>query len=103
MKYKKIVINTCFGGFSLSEQAYQEMNIKWDGYGYDFDEPEKRTNRKLIACIEKLREKANGRFADLRVIKIPYNHEFYIYDYDGVEKVYSAEQLFINGIKLEGE
>ena len=33
---KKVVLNGCYGGFSLSEKAYNFLNIAWDGYGYDF-------------------------------------------------------------------
>ena len=30
----KIVINGCFGGFGLSEAAFKELGVTWDGYGY---------------------------------------------------------------------
>lgn len=30
----KVVINKCFGGFSISEEAFKCLNLKWDGYGY---------------------------------------------------------------------
>lgn len=29
----KVVINTCYGGFSISEEAFKLLNLKWTGYG----------------------------------------------------------------------
>ena len=33
----KIVKNSCYGGFALSEEAYNYFDLPWDGYGYDFN------------------------------------------------------------------
>jgi hypothetical protein len=67
----KVVINDCIGGFSLSELAYTEIGITWDGYGYlDFDEG--RDNPKLVAAVEKLGPMACGEHCTkLKVIEIP--------------------------------
>ena len=46
----QIVINRCSGGFGLSEEAYAYL---------------------LIDCIETLGDRANGRFARLKVVEIP--------------------------------
>lgn len=81
----KIAINKCYGGFGLSEKAYEFLGLEWDGYGYDFNND--RTNENLIRCIEELGEKANGRFAELKVIEIPDDVEFEIEEYDGFEWV----------------
>ena len=64
----KIVINCCFGGFSLSKEAYDFLGYEWDYYGYlhyhedfeDMDIKEFRTHPKLIECVEILGKKASG-------------------------------------------
>ena len=68
----KIAINTCYGVFGLSREAYEFLGMEWDGYGYasgtEFDTHcfENRINPKLIECIEMLGEKANGNYASLK-------------------------------------
>ena len=52
---------------------------------FDFDID--RTDPDLIAVIEKLGEKANGRCAELSIIEIPDGIEWGIYNYDGIESV----------------
>lgn len=81
----KIVINTCFGGFGLSEEAYSHMELKWDEYGHG--DSLERTDPKLVECVETLGDKANGRHASLKVVDIPDDVEYYIHDYDGVEHI----------------
>lgn len=85
----KIVINKCYGGYSLSKEAYEYLGLEWAnnwigcGYAYKDD----RTNPDLIACVESLGEKANGAFAELKVVKIPDDVDWEIEDYDGLEWV----------------
>ena len=81
----KVVINTCFGGFSVSRAVYEYMGIEWDGYGYAFNED--RANPKLIECIEHLGSSADGSCAELKVVEIPDNVEWCIEEYDGREWV----------------
>ena len=56
----KVVINGCYGGFSLSDEALDYLGIPGGSrYTYDND----RTNPKLVECVEKLgteRERAMG-------------------------------------------
>jgi hypothetical protein len=81
----KVVINKCFGGFGLSEDAYKEMGMEWDGYGHAAEV--KRSDPKLVLAVEKLGDKANGFFAKLEVIEIPDGTDYTIEEYDGVEHV----------------
>jgi hypothetical protein len=86
----KVVINRCFGGFSLSKEAYDFLGLEWDGYGFAFKEPEPeiRTDPKLIECVKTLgSKKASGRCAQLKVVRVPDNIEWYIDNYDGLETV----------------
>ena len=86
----KIVINTCFGGYGLSEEAYKYMGLEWDSYGFAPDIS--RTDSKLIECVETLGEKADGLFARLKVVEIPDNINWYINNYDGMETVEEAHR-----------
>lgn len=83
----KIVINKCFGGFGLSEKAYEFLGLKWDGYGYAYIDKDKRTDPKLIECIEKLGAEANGFCAKLGIVEIPDKVDWEIEEYDGNEWV----------------
>ena len=81
----KVVINCCYGGFSLSKEAYDYLGIEWDGYGFEYDD--ERTNPKLIEVVETLGQSASGACADLKVIEIPEGIKWYISEYDGFETV----------------
>jgi hypothetical protein len=140
----KVVINSCFGGFSLSHKAVMEYatlkklklypeidNRQKEIYGEKatFDNPRvlvhyykvkpekyhkycekwlkedgdyRRINAKdwyfsggdiprndfdLIKVIEKLRDKANGRCAKLKIVEIPDGVEYVIQEYDGNEHI----------------
>tara|TARA_R110000868_G_scaffold270804_1_gene530248 strand:- start:1659 stop:1934 length:276 start_codon:yes stop_codon:yes gene_type:complete len=82
----KIVINTCFGGFSLSKEAYKFLGLEWIGkFGFAFFD--ERTNHKLIECVEQLGKAANGEYSDLKVVEIPDDIEYSIKEYDGKEHI----------------
>lgn len=89
---KKVVINTRFGGYSLSKEAYKFLGIEWDGYGFEFDND--RTNPDLVRCVETLGKAADGRFAKLKVVKIPDDVEWEIDDYDGLETVHEVHRVW---------
>ena len=84
-KMIKVVINGCFGGFGLSREAYDFLEIPWDGFGYAYMND--RTNPKLIECIETLGKKANGSCANLIIVEVPDNVDWYIDEYDGSESI----------------
>ena len=98
----KIVINKCYGGFSLSEAVYKELGIEWDTYGYLSNEDlgiksdhynAYRSNEKLIKAIEKLGvEKSSGNLSELKIVEIPNNVDFYIDDYDGIESIHEQHR-----------
>jgi hypothetical protein len=81
----KIVINRCYGGFGLSKDAYEFLGKEWDGYG--FASCIKRTDPKLVECVETLGSKANGNFANLKVVEIPNDVTWEIDEYDGMETI----------------
>tara|TARA_B100000949_G_scaffold213979_1_gene209196 strand:+ start:514 stop:828 length:315 start_codon:yes stop_codon:yes gene_type:complete len=95
----KVVINTCYGGFSLSKTVVNKyLKQKWDGYNpinicecydckvlaYDIS----RTDKILIAMLEENPNLTDtyGN-ANLKVVEIPDDVEWEIADYDGKEWV----------------
>lgn len=84
----KIVINKCYGGFSLSYDAevmYCELVGKEvDGWGC---REVQRNDPKLIEVVEALGEQANSRLSDLKIVEIPDDVEWHIEQYDGMEWV----------------
>jgi len=85
METRKVVINTCWGGFGLSDKARTAL-----GAGYEFDWEIARDDPKLVEVVEKLGAEANRRHAHLKVVEIPKDVVWFIHDYDGKEHV--AEQ-----------
>ena len=79
----KIVINTCYGGFGLSEEACKLLNCKNGGYSYS--DYAKRGDPKLVEVVEKLGEKANGNCAKLKIEEV--EGRFKIDYYDGLESI----------------
>ena len=88
----KVVVNRCCGGFGLSKEAYEYLGLVWDNYGYKYSDYNARTDKKLIECVETLGYKANGRFADLEVVEIPDDVEWYIDNYDGIETIHEVHR-----------
>lgn len=101
----KIVVNRCFGGFSLSAAVAAELGITDPSrlkYGFrpdpqDFgldptlwsDGVEVRSAPRLIEAIEKVGIKeAAGEYASLEIVEVPDDATtVYIRDYDGRETV----------------
>jgi len=79
----KIVINTCFGGFSLSDFAATALELD---SRYDYIP---RTDARLISLIEEYgSELCSGSYAELEVVNIPDEAtDWTIQEYDGNEDV----------------
>lgn len=140
-KIRKVVINRCHGGFSLSNDAmmfyakksgfklypfiakrrtdgsvdfhnfeiyvgqednfcihYSKKPLKngkydekayFDARGFERDDPV------LIAVVEELGAKANGRCADLKIAEIPSDVNFQIDEYDGLEQVEETHRTWV--------
>jgi len=84
-----IVINTCYGGFSLSKRATQ-MYAAYKGQPAEevYGRGVPRGDPVLLAVINQIgAEEASGDFADLKVVEIPDDVEWTIEEYDGKEWV----------------
>ena len=107
---KEIVINACYGGFGLSRQAFlrlRELGCKealeepdygecWStrrgprrdyGDGDSFGANVPRDDPLLVKVVKELKEAANGRCAELKVVEIPDDVDWRVEEYDGVEWV----------------
>lgn len=88
MQTRKIVINTCFGGFNLSDKAigmYASLTNKLfdDVHTWEID----RADPALVQVVEELGKKADGEFSQLKVVEIPADVQWQIGEYDGIEWV----------------
>jgi hypothetical protein len=84
----KIAINTCYGGFGLSELAlieYKRRANVADHYFFDYDIA--RDDPNLIDIVEEWGQAACSRYSDLRIVEIPDDVEWQIEEYDGMEWV----------------
>ena len=136
-KFKEVVINSCFGGFGLSDAAYEELielgvpvrkyieekrnpktglydikeqnnegkvifdrnlslgegsfndelRIEMMGRYWDCWLDDDRENPLLIKVVKKLGKKASNRFSELKIVKIPFETEYVIDEYDGQEHI----------------
>ena len=107
----KIVINTCYGGFGLSEKAtmlygkkaglniiavpdkkfksiinYYLNEVPDDNYFVDWDI--KRDDPILVEVVEELGAESNGEYAKLKVVEIPDNVvDWRLEEYNGRERI----------------
>ena len=103
----KVVLNSCYGGFSLSKAAIQMLIDKHgldidSDYGYvdngdfgidDDNMDAYRMDKRLISVVKKLGvDKASGDCARLRIVDVPDDvvdvHGWYISDYDGIDSIH---------------
>lgn len=99
----KIVINRCFGGYGLSKEAVEYMAARGNeeakacleanrtnasAFGFNsYSMDEDRTSPILIEAVEALGDRASGYLAQLEIIEIPDDVDYYIHEYDGMESV----------------
>lgn len=78
------VLNKCFGGWSLSDWAVEQLGVE-DNYACLTD----IELDKLIQLINEVgSEKVSGRHAKLQVVEIPDNcTDYEIDEYDGIERI----------------
>lgn len=84
----KVVINTCIGGFGLSEVAKTRYENETGSDYYDWDIP--RNDPILVSIVEELDEDSWGKYAELKVVEIPDGIEWHISE-DDTGKEWIAE------------
>lgn len=91
----KVVINACFGGFSLSAQAIAWLKERGVTAKSDFDIEcwygRERHDPLLVECVEALGSRASGSTAALRIEEVdgPYR----VCEYDGNERVETPGEI----------
>ena len=99
---RKVVINRCYGGFSLSKQAHkmymERTREKSKPRHWYLNTDVKRDDTDLIAVIEELGlDASSGQMARLKIITIPEDVDWDIADYDGVEWVAEKHRTWTGG------
>jgi hypothetical protein len=112
----KVVINRCFGGFGISNVAFEKLlerkgiafnkvSAKYPIRGNDsdyyrvaddqdeqdyiseYDFYDNRADADLIAVIEELGKDSWGWASELAIVEIPDDVKWHIHEYDGLEHV----------------
>ena len=93
---QKIVINTWFGGFGLSDEALDlykaKSGIDKDEEIYEWDI--ERDDPILIEVIEELGPMAYGSDSNLKIVEIPDYVKWVIENYDGMEWVSEVHRIW---------
>ena len=114
MNTRKILINADYGGFDLSDEVcelylkrknpefsktlrerplfgnksvFEIAGERWSPYKVQRDDPI------LIEIVEQLGlEKSAGVFASLKIVEIPLDVEWEIFEYDGIEEIHEKKR-----------
>ena len=113
----KVVINQCYGGFGLSDKAferylgikriafesyvsrynsrlyYQAGHLKDEDYYlsvYDIE----RNDPALVQAVEELGLEANSQHSSLKVVEIPDDVKWYVSEYDGWETIHEEHRTW---------
>jgi len=100
----KIVINVCNGGFGISRIAIDkycaEKGIdpgEWDKWGFYTNFHSRKIPRDdelLVRIVEELGKDADGIHAELKIVEVPDDINWYIEEYDGWEKVAERHRIW---------
>lgn len=102
---KKVVINSCYGGFSLSKKAMErleELGVKDEFYEENKNDPAlddddmwrpnvKRSDPRLVQVVEELGDEASGACAELEVVEV--DGKYRITEYDGWESIETPDDI----------
>jgi hypothetical protein len=75
----------------MTMKERQKHNKLYDSISISI-RPNKRNDPDLVKCIEELGEKANGKCAELKIVKIPNNVKWEIDEYDGLESIHEVHR-----------
>jgi len=83
----KVLINDCWGGFSLSTEFEDHLNSITDQL---INNHELAARHNVLLVEEAIKfglDKASGTFSELIVVDIPDGCEYNIHEYDGMESI----------------
>lgn len=93
----KVVINKCYGGFGLSDEAAARLGRDTNGGlpGHNSARDIARDDPALVALMEELgSDRVSGKLAELHVVEIPDGVPWQIEEYDGREWVAEAHRTW---------
>jgi len=84
---QEIVINNCFGGFRMSEEAEKRFK-EIAGYAVDFGGKDlERDDPALVQVVKELGNEANTFVSNLEIVEVPDDVNWFIEKDDGLEWV----------------
>lgn len=90
----KIVINDCYGGFGLSEEA-EELYVQKKNISGPLRGDILRNDSVLVEVVETLGDKASGKYSELTVVEIPDDvTDWRIEEYDGWEHIAEGRKWY---------
>lgn len=93
-RVREVVVNACFGGFSLSRAAVLELRKSGRALDEVLSGDLPRDDTDLVRVVREMGEKANGSCADLKIVQIPADVEWTIDEYDGNEWVAEKHRVW---------
>jgi len=110
----KVVINSDYGGFGLSDEAMELYLTRkglpfekkpWKFNEYIFVKPGSeddwyfhwdmdRTDPILIQVVEEMGGEANGKYSSLKIVEIPDDVEWVLQEYDGIESIHEKHRIW---------
>jgi len=91
----KVVINTCFGGFDLSDAAIERF-CELDGcspinfWAGMID----RNDPNLVRVVQELGKAADTPYSELKVVEVPAGVKWHIHEYDGLEHIAEDHRIW---------
>jgi hypothetical protein len=85
----KVVINTRYGGFGLSNEALQRLSLEDNIYSKEF-----RYDPKLIEVVESMGELASADYCDLKIVDIPDDVQWDICENNGIESIVEKHRIW---------
>ncbi len=96
----KILINNCYGGYCISNKAFELYNNKMKIINPDFKNIEhyeiKRHDPVIVSVFEELGDEFNSTYSKVKIQNIPkkYENSYDIYEYDGLENISIDENKY---------
>jgi hypothetical protein len=82
----KVVINDCYGGFGLSQEAFDLYKEKGGTAKDVWEVNDNRADPILVEVVEELgSKKSSHSYAKLKVVEVPEGAQYRIGEYDGDE------------------
>jgi len=92
---RRVVINDCYGGFGLSEEAFDKYKKMAGINDPDFLYYEiSRDDNYLVKIVKDMGDLANGPCSRLKIVEIPADVDWIIQEYDGIEWVAEAHRTW---------